>query len=194
MGFKEVASLDCDTAIQLGGINKKTGKANPTRVEGYYIGSRDVDSPKSKTGVSKLHIFQTEKGTLGVWGKTDLDRKLSGVTAGHMTRVTFTGMKETKNNPMYVFKVEVDSDNSTDVSNLDASAGDADADAEYVAGSDADEYESESDVGEDEPALDEAPPARPSAPRRAAATPNAAQQDRIQAMVNGRGKPASRNS
>ena len=116
MAFKEVASLDADNVIALGGFNKKTKKDNPKRAEGYYLGSRQVKSPKSKTGFANIHIFQTDKGNLGVWGKTDMDRKLSQVTPGVMTQITFTGMKPTKNNDMYVYKVEVDEENTIEVS------------------------------------------------------------------------------
>lgn len=190
MGFQEVASLDCDNAIQLGGIDRKTGKAHPTKLEGYFIGSREIASAKSKTGFSKLHIFQTQKGTVGIWGKTDLDRKLAGVSAGAMTRVTYTGTKETKNNPMYCYKVEVDKENTIDVGNLAAASNRDDSNDEYGSyeASGSDDYVEESDVGEEEAALDEVPPTRPVSPRKAATSPNAVQQARVQALLNGRGK------
>lgn len=193
MGFKEVASLDCDVSIQLGGTDRKTGKAHPTSIEGYYLGSNNVPSPKAKSGFSKLHIFQTNKGNVGVWGKTNLDRKLASAGVGTMTRVTYTGMQETKNNPMYVYKVEADSDNTIDVGGLVAASSESDVGEDYSASYGSDEFEGESDVGEETAALDEAPPSRPSAPRKAATTPNAAQQARVQAMLNGRVKTISRS-
>jgi hypothetical protein len=180
MSYQEVTSLDCDNAVQLGGKDRKTGKANPTRIEGYYIGSRDVASPKSKTGFSKLHVFQTAKGNEGVWGKTDLDRKLASAALGVMTRVTYTGMKETKNNPMYVYKVEVDAENSIDVGTASEphSFGN-EAETEY---DDAEEV----DAGEEEAALDEAPPARAAAPRQPAQAPSAERQNKVKALLAGR--------
>lgn len=191
MGFQEIASLDCDEAIQLGGVNKKNGKANPTKLEGYFIGSKNVESPKSKTGFSKLHIFQTAKGNLGVWGKTDLDRKLLSAVPGTMTRVTFIGMKETKNNPMYTFKVEVDINNSITVASSESTQDATDNDTSEEYANYANEDDGELDVTEEEAALDAAPPVRAVAPRKAAATPNAAQQARVQALLNGRGKSKS---
>lgn len=120
MAFKELASLDADTILSIGGVNKKTGKKNPTSIEGYYLGSRKVESKKGKDGFSTIHFFQTSKGNVGMWGKTDSDRKLANATAGAMTRVSFVGMQSTPNGDMYKFKVEVDLDNSIDVADLSA--------------------------------------------------------------------------
>lgn len=109
MGFKEVSSLDADVTISIGGFNKKTNKKNPTTAEGYYLGSREVKSPKSKTGLAWIHFLQTPDGNLGVWGKTDMDRKISTVTPGTMVRITFDKMVSVPGkNDMYKFKIEVD--------------------------------------------------------------------------------------
>lgn len=116
MAFTEITSLDAEQTTALGGTNRKTGKKNPTQVEGYYLGSRKVESKKSKSGFAAIHFFQTPKGNLGVWGKTDMDRKLEGVTPGSMVRVTWTGMQATPNGEMYKYKVEADKDNTIEVS------------------------------------------------------------------------------
>lgn len=113
MGFTEVSSLDADTTVALGKVDKKTGKAYPKQAEGYYLGKRSVEGKK---GPSRLHFLQTAKGNLGVWGTTDLDRKLSQVTPGAMIRVTSTGTKETPKGDMYTYKVEIDKGNTIEVS------------------------------------------------------------------------------
>lgn len=115
MSFKEVQDLATDTVVSLGGINKKTGKKNPTSVEGYFLGKRKVEDRKKKSGFSYIYVFQTANGNIGVWGKTDLDRKMEAVLPGVMTRATFSNMRPTPNGEMYVFKVEVDADNSIEV-------------------------------------------------------------------------------
>lgn len=151
MGFTEIASLDADTTIALGGVNKQTGRKNPTSIEGYYLGSRQVDG---KRGPSNLHFLQTPKGNVGVWGKTDLDRKLSSVLVGTMIRASFVGMTPTPKGDMYKFKVEVDKDNTIEVATLSAgagnttssaysedAAGDEDDGVPYGADSDDDSYE-----------------------------------------------------
>ena len=122
MGFKEVQSLDADVTIALGGTNKKTGKANPTKAEGYYLGSRIVEDRKKKSGKSYIYILQTPKGNLGVWGKTDLDRKMVSVTPGEMIRMSVNGTRSTPNGDMYVFKVEHDPENTIEVLPQGASA------------------------------------------------------------------------
>lgn len=112
MAFKEVSSLDADITIAIGKVNKETGKPYPKQAEGYYLGSRKVEN---KRGESTLHFLQTPKGNLGVWGTTDLNRKLGAAPVGAMVRVTSTGTKATPNGDMYTYKVEVDSDNSIEV-------------------------------------------------------------------------------
>lgn len=116
MAFKEVTDLSADNVISLGGVNKKTGKANPKSIEGYYLGKKQVADSKKKSGISYIYIFQTPKGNVGVWGKTDLDRKMSQATPGAMVRATHTGMQATPNGEMYKYKVEVDADNTIEVS------------------------------------------------------------------------------
>lgn len=116
MAFKAVTDLSTDTTISLGGFNKKTGKNNPTSVEGYFLGARKVESKKAKTGFAFIYTLQTSKGNVGVWGKTDLDRKMESVQPGQMVRASFDKMVPTPNGDMYKFKVEVDSENSIEVS------------------------------------------------------------------------------
>lgn len=181
MAFQTVADLDCSTTTALGGKNKE-GKANPTTITGYFIGTRDVVSKKSKTGFAALHVLQTPKGNVGVWGKTNLDSKMKGVTPGNMVRITFTGMVETRNNPMYKYKVEVDADNSIEVATADTAASE---ETESYQASDAsyDEVE-ETSLDAEEEALDEVPAPRATAPKKALATPDAARQAKVQELLN----------
>ena len=116
MGFQEVSSLDADVVVALG-KKDKTGKAYPKQAEGYYIGSRTVEN---KRGESKIHFLQTPKGNLGLWGTTDLNRKLGQVPVGTMVKVTSTGTKRTPNGDMYTYKVEQDLDNTIEVATLTA--------------------------------------------------------------------------
>jgi hypothetical protein len=122
MGFKEVSSLDADVTIALGKINKETGKPYPKQAEGYYLGNRKVEN---KRGESTLHFLQTPKGNLGIWGTTDLNRKLQQVGVGVMVRITSTGTKPTPNGDMYTYKVETDKANTIEVETLSAGAVDS---------------------------------------------------------------------
>lgn len=175
MAFKTVSDLSTETAVALGGTNRKTGKANPTTITGYYVGSREVDSPKSKTGKASLHIFQTEKGNVGVWGKTDLDMKMKAATLGALTRVSFTGMQETKNNPMYKYKVEIDTDNAIDVAAEAPAQEEESSDEGYAADFAEDEFSEEDDV--------DAAPVRVSPAARPARPPTADSQARVEALL-----------
>lgn len=123
MGFQEITSLDAEMTIAIGGMNKKTGKKNPTSIEGYYLGKREVESKKSKTGKAFVYYFQTSKGNVGVWGKTDLDRKMESATPGTMLRVSHTGMLATPNGEMYKFKVEFDPSNTITVAGSNEASG-----------------------------------------------------------------------
>jgi hypothetical protein len=164
MGFSEVNSLDSDITIILGGTNRKTGKANATQIEGYFLGTREIGPNKfNKSKTDCLHFFQTPDGNVGVWGKSDMDKKLKAVVPGTMTRVTFTGERDVgKGNPMLCYKIEVDTDNTIDVAAL-TPVNQATDDGDYDAEPDAEEVP-----------VDEVKPARAAAPKTAAPLPNAA--------------------
>lgn len=116
MAYKELASLEADQTISLGGTNSKTGKPNPTQVEGYYLGSKEVESPKSKSGKAYLYYFKTAKGTTAVWGKTNMDRKMASANIGEMTLVIQNGTQKTTNGTMYLYSVQQDDSNTISVS------------------------------------------------------------------------------
>lgn len=179
MAFKEIQSLDAETTISLGGFNKKTRQDNPTQITGYYLGSKTVPSQKSKTGKAYIHIFQTADGNVGVWGKTDLDRKMSALTekVGVMVRVTQSGTKPTKGgNDMYIFRVEVDADNTIEV---------ATAPQSYESEVIEEDYAEESYDDEENPNAEFDAPVtrRPTAPVKAATVPDAARQAKVKALL-----------
>lgn len=176
MSFKEVLDLECDTAFGLGGTDKKSGKKNPTQVEGYFIGSKEIPDKFSKTGTGYLHVFQTEKGKVGVFGKTDSNRKMKGVAPGTMTRISFTGTIPTKFGDMAKFKVETDESNTIDVDLASATTTPANNYTEDASDSD--------DVNADDEPLDEPTLPRPSRPAQAAQAPDAARQARVQALLS----------
>lgn len=181
MAFETIIDLDTDETVALGGVNKKTGKPNPSKIEGYYIGSKTVASPKSKDGTCKLHVFQTATGNVGVWGKTDLDRKMLTVSPGLATRVEFTGMQETKNNPMYKYKVQVDKFNRIEV------PGTGDSSEESSVGSySGDDGLEDPGLDSEESSYDEPTPPRAQAPRSPARAPDAAAIAKTKALLSAR--------
>ncbi len=114
MGYEKVTDLNCDTVVKLGGTDEKTGKKNPTEIEGFYLGGRKV---KTTTGESTIHVFQTDKGNKGIWGSADTNSKLSSAPLGAMTLVEFKGkMKIGGGKTKNLFDVSVDRDNVITVS------------------------------------------------------------------------------
>lgn len=186
MAYKEIQSLETDNTVSLGGFNKKAKKDNPKQAEGYYLGSKTVASKMSSTGEAQLHVLQTSNGNLGVWGKTDLDRKMRQVPVGAMIRITQSGTRPSnKGNEMYLFKVEVDTDNTIEVNFSDESSVVTNDDSEGY--EDAEEnYDEEDDVE-----LASPPPARTTKPAQAAAAPDAARQAKVRELLaKGRSKTA----
>lgn len=141
MGFQEVASLDADVTVALGKVDKK-GKAYPKSAEGYYLGSRKV---QNKRGESTLHFLQTSEGNLGVWGTTDLNRKLNQAVPGTMVRITSTGTKPTPNGDMYTYKVEQDKANTIEVAALSEGSSTAGEDTSYSNDEDSDDTDEDAD-------------------------------------------------
>lgn len=133
MAFQKVRVLEADSTISLGKTDPKTGNKYPTSVEGYYLGTKKV---QTDNGESTIHHFETQSGVVGVWGTTKLNSGLSQVTLGNMTRATFVGLgKPTKGRqPARLFDIQQDPDNSIDVlpsSSMTSQYDDGDNDNSY---------------------------------------------------------------
>ncbi len=188
MAFEKLADLDADVTISLGGINKKTGKANPTKIEGYFLGLREVADAKKKSGKSFIYYIQTSKGNVGVWGKTNLDNKMKQVEPGLMIRIVQEGKRQTPNGDMYLYQVSVDRSDSIEVASAPAASEDAE---EYGQGADDGKWtdseeddEEETSLGAEEVPMDEVAPPRAKAPQRPVAAPNAARKASVEALLN----------
>lgn len=177
MAFKEVTDLNTDIVHSIGGTSRKTGKKNPTSIEGYYLGKREVADQKKKSGKSYIYIFKTPRGNEGAWGKTDMDRKMVSAPVGTMVRITFTGMQNTTNGEMYKYRVETDSDNTIEVTEESVPDNSVTESFEEQGYSDLDE--DQSDNAQDVRQSDLAAATQQSAAERAA---------RVKAMLNGKGK------
>lgn len=175
MAYKTKFDGSTDKTIQVGG-NKADGTPNPSFVEGYFLGSKVTTGDY---GPGKLHVFQTKDGTVGVWGKSRLDKLLTTDLVGQMVLVSFTGMIEpTKKGrrPSYGYRLKHDKDNTTDVSDIDLNAT-----SEEASESNEETIDYAENSLEDEGLADEVAPARPIPPRAAAPIPNAS---RVQALLS----------
>lgn len=180
MAFQKLPSLESEQTIALGGVNKKTGKQNPSTITGFYLGSKEVKSDMSSTGKCLVHIFQTEEGNTGVWGKTNLDRALATAPVGTLLQVNFTGLQKNPlkgRSPAYLFEVLADSEQTISVGALATPNRPEPLDEDSYAEDNFVESDEEDDV-------DQAPPFRAAAPKQAARTPSAEQQARVQALLS----------
>lgn len=180
MAYEELKVV---SAISLGGTNKKTGKPNPTFIEGYYRGFKEVPDNKKKSGKEFIYTFETEKGDVDVWGKTDLNRKMSTAKLNLMTKATWTGETlPTPNGDMQLYKVQQDPSNV---------AAERSASLDTASEPDYGDLTEETDVDADTEAyVSEAPVPRASAPKTPARTPSAEQQAKVRAMLQGKSKTA----
>ncbi len=175
MAYRTKFDGTTDTTIKLG------GPGNPTSIEGYFLGTRDI--PDQGYGPGKLHIFQTQEGSVGVWGKTNSNRLLTPDIVGQMVLLTFTGMGEKKKgkNPAYNYSVQHDPENTMDVTGINVNSSEPE-------GLD-DETDGGNDVEETAPVVTAPRPkvTTPSvAPKATIGGGNSATQAKLQEMLNKR--------
>jgi hypothetical protein len=174
MAFKEIS--DTDSTIALGGTNKKTGKPNPTSITGYFLGTKEV---KTEYGPAQLHNLKTENGNVGVWGKTDLNKKMTAVPEGALVRITQSGMQKMPGkNAMYKYKVEVDTSDM-----LTSEASDMTVEEENDALASEDDFYEEEAVDADEESADEVSYKR-ATPKKTAPSVDADRQARTKALLS----------
>ncbi len=202
MAYEEINDLGAEKSFALGGIrkDKKTGKKfkNPKEVEGYYMGAKTVQLP-GQDKPSKLHVFQGEvkndkgetifTGTAGIWGKTDLDRKLGSAKIGVMTKAYFDKMQDPAQvkpgrQPMYLYKSFQDPQNTTGVEDIVGGEEVFEEEAAETVDTTSGEevFEEEAGLEDEEPALDEvqaAPAKKPAAVK----TPPADRQAQMQRLM-----------
>lgn len=164
MAYEELGEI---SIVQLGGINKLTGKKNPSELEGYYLGFETRSNKFNPQVPQKLHKFKSHQGEIGIFGKAGIDKVLKGASIGAMTKLVSTGevIDTGKGNPMKVFKAFQDKANTLDV---------------------ASEEPTWTDTSEEEEALEEPVVARPSRPAVAAQTPSSSARAEVQAMLSKR--------
>ncbi len=182
MAYETLADFDCAKTVSIGGIreDRKTGKRykNPTSIEGYYVGTKSgIENKLNPEKPMSLHIIKTAEGNTGVWGKTDLDRKMSTAKVGLKTLIQFDKMVPTNKKPMFKYivkrdKLDVDHELQTSSDTAEAYEG-----VDSPATADASEYgeevldevlEEEAPLGE-EVAADEPPPVAAKPPKAATA-------------------------
>jgi len=115
MSYQELGEVE---VVVLGGMNKSTGKKNPTELEGYL---QRVEKRPNKFNPDKpqnFYVFLTEHGEKGIYAKAGINRVLRNAVYGAMTKLVATDelLDTGKGNPMKVFKAYQDKTNTIDVS------------------------------------------------------------------------------
>lgn len=116
MARQRVITLNAEKTISLGKGKNKKGVQLVPHAEGYYLGSKQVPSQKSKTGFQTVHYLSTPAGNLGVWGFYDLNEKLAVIPKGMMVYLDYDKKSTLPNgNDMHLVDVDRDPDLMMDV-------------------------------------------------------------------------------
>lgn len=167
--------------VKLGGIDKTTGKKNPTQLEGYYLGFELRPNKFNPQKPQHFFKFQTQAGLVGTYGNSaGMVRAMRNAVEGCMTKLVDTGetLDTGKGNPMRVFKAWQDKANTIDVSTVNVEEPTA-SDDNYTS---TDDIPSDDALFDDEQAVDEIVPPRPVAPKVAPVVDHA-RQAKLQAML-----------
>lgn len=181
MGYELLADVQ---TVVLGGTDKN-GKRNPTQLEGFFLRTESRPNRFNPGKPQNFYVFQTETGEVGVYGKAGLDREMKKAKIGAMTKVVNTGKKldTGKGQPMTIFEVYQDKTNAIKVEEIISTAqtvSSQDLSEDGAAWAD----EATEDSFDDEEPMDVAPAPRAVAPQRTATPPSAAQQAKLQAVLN----------
>lgn len=117
MAYQKMTDLAADTVVALG-----QGEGKLPKIEGYYLGSRQVTT---SNGPSNIHVFQTPKGNVGVWGTKKINDNLGNGTRGVMTLVEYKGkVKLQGGKTQHTYNFFTDPDNKIEVSQLASGVSD----------------------------------------------------------------------
>lgn len=149
------------------------------KLTGFYLGTFPFDG---SFGPTVKHLFKTTNGKIvSVIGQKHLSGLLESETAGPLMQITYTADKKgKKGNPMKMYTVDIDTDQTVPVDELPHSIEES---------SEPDYGDEPMDVADEEEAMDEVKtaPARSIAPKTNIANSEAAKA-RVAALLNNRKK------
>lgn len=91
MGYEKVSSV---ATVKLSGVNKLTGKKNPTTLEGYYVRWEPRPNSFNPDKPQKFYVFLTSEGEVGVYGTAGIDFEMKKCKIGQMTKLVNTGKEK----------------------------------------------------------------------------------------------------
>ncbi len=113
MALQKKLDLSTDQVMALGQGEGKVGE-----VKGYYLGSRTV---ATANGDSTIHVFQTPKGNVGVWGTAKLNSNLGASDLGVYQEIYYKGKIKIKGGKtQHTYDFNNDPENTIVVPNLSA--------------------------------------------------------------------------
>lgn len=170
MARKTAQSYSEIPTINFGDEEGALGKGE--EFKGYFKG---VKVANTKYGEKNVYTFETEAGTVQIWGSANLNQKMGQVKLGSLTFIEYQGLgkKEKGKNPAKLFLVEYDDEDTIDVDVPQVSFTNDDS-------GDEGEEENQDEGGEEE--QEETPPARQSKPQ--ASKPQASQASKPAASGN----------
>lgn len=167
MSFKKIIELQAESTVSL----KEPGES----FTGFYLGYKTTTT---SFGESRLHIFSTEEGTVGVWGKTQMDRKLTpapagqkGLKLGMLVQVTLLANSVMKNGRRTATSFDVQYDDAVepmDMSNIAVTVSSGPSESEHYAGDSSEAADVDPDEVEEDEEEYTPPPVQAAPPKKTA--------------------------
>lgn len=118
MARRPVLDLDAEKTINF------TTKGQ--EFSGFYLGFKTVKNDLSKDGTSRIHIFRTDEGNVGIWGTKKLNDKLQGILdqtqrthQSYLTYITYGGkVKLGVGKTQHLFDVDFDDEITQDLGTI----------------------------------------------------------------------------
>ncbi len=135
MALQKKLDLSTDQVFGMG-----RGEGKITEIKGYYLGSRTVNTAN---GDSVIHVFQTPKGNVGVWGTAKLNSNFTAGDLGVYQEIFYKGkVKLAGGKTQHTYDFMNDLENTIEVAPLPV--GSSKANVEFV---DADDYDNNEITG-----------------------------------------------
>jgi hypothetical protein len=85
--------------VSIGGENGKTGEANPTSFEGFYLNTYTEPNALNPDRPTQIHVFKTVRGEVEIYGKGTMNGSLKKIPKGTFVWINYLGKKPVENKP-----------------------------------------------------------------------------------------------
>ena len=85
-------------------------------LKGYYVGKRKIETNKTESGESFIHLFQEKDGTeVEIWSFDMLKRKLAKVPIGSFVELKYLGTEKIDDREIHQVKVLYDENDKINI-------------------------------------------------------------------------------